>query len=359
MGPVKRGFLVLSWLLIAVGCDRSTVESNARVEAPPALEVVPVVSRKLETSISLPAELSAYESVAIYPRVPGFIEDVLVDRGSKVRKGELLARLSAPEVTSQRAEAESKAAAAKSTFERLRAAAQTPGAVAHHELEVAEAGTQAEESRVRSLRTLEGYLAVRAPFDGMVTERNVHPGALVGPPSGGNGPPMLRVEQVTKLRLVVAVPESDVGAVTEGAEASFSVRAWPGQSRKGIVRRIAHSIDSRTRTMAVELDIDNADGKLAPGMFAEVRWPVRRSGPSLLVPTSAVVQTTEKTFVDRVRDGVIEQVAVQRGATEGERLEVFGPLAAGDQILRRGSEELRSGSRVTARSGRPDPTGKP
>jgi membrane fusion protein (multidrug efflux system) len=351
---VKRTLVVLC-LLAAAGCDRSTSESGAaHAEAPPALDVVPVVARKLQTSISLPAELAAYESVAIYPRVPGFVEEVLVDRGSKVRKGELLARLSAPELAAQRAEAESKAAAAKSTFQRLQAASQTPGAVANHELEVAEASTQAEESRVKSLRTLEGYLTVRAPFDGMVTERNVHPGALVGPPSGASGTPMLRVEQVAKLRLVVAVPEADVGAVNEGDEASFSVRAWPGQSRKGVVRRVAHSIDSRTRTMAVELDIDNADGKLAPGMFAEVRWPVRRQGPSLLVPTSAVAQTTEKTFVDRIRDGVVEQVAVQRGASEGEMVEVFGTLSAGDQVLKRGSEELRNGAHVATKPYRPE-----
>jgi RND family efflux transporter MFP subunit len=343
-------------LLTAAGCDRSSAETNtARAEAPPALELVPVVARKLETAITLPAELAAYESVAIYPRVPGFVEEVLVDRGSKVRKGELLARLSAPELAAQRAEAESKAVAAKSTSERLRAADKTPGAVAHHELEVAEAGAQAEESRVKSLRTLEGYLTVRAPFDGIVTERNVHPGALVGPPSGAGGMPMLRVEQVVKLRLVVAVPESDVGAVNEGAEASFTVRAWPGQARKGVVRRVAHSIDSRTRTMAVELDIENADGKLAPGMFAEVKWPVRRSGPSLLVPASAVAQTTEKTFVDRIRDGVIDQVPVQRGATEGELVEVVGALSAGDMVLRRGSEELRNGTHVNTRSAQPKP----
>jgi membrane fusion protein (multidrug efflux system) len=323
--------------------------SAAQSEAPPALEVVPVVARKLETSISLPAELAAYESVAIYPRVPGFVEEVLVDRGSKVHKGELLARLSAPELTAQRAEAESKAVAARSTFERLRAADRTPGAVAHHELELAEAGAQSEESRVKSLRTLEGYLTVRAPFDGVVTERNVHPGALVGPPNGAGGVPMLRVEQVAKLRLVVAVPESDVGAVEEGAEAAFAVRAWPGQTRDGVVRRVAHSIDSRTRTMAVELDIDNADGKLAPGMFAEVKWPVRRSGPSLLVPASAVAQTTERTFVDRIREGVVEQVPVQRGAADGDLVEVFGALASGDLVLRRGSEELHNGVRVSTR----------
>jgi RND family efflux transporter MFP subunit len=341
----------LALLALVAACDHSVPEpAQARPAAAPTLEVVPVTSRKLETTISLPGELAAYETVAVHPRVTGFVEEVAVDRGSRVRRGQLLARLSAPELAAQRAEAESKAIGAKSTFERLRAADRTPGAVSRHEVEVAEATAKADEARVGALRTLEGYLSVRAPFDGVVTERNVHPGALVGPPSGANPTPMLKVEQVSRLRLVVAVPESDVGAVAEGAEATFSVRAWPGQPRKGVVRRVAHSIDARTRTMAVELDLDNPDGKLAPGMFAEVRWPVRRSGPSLLVPASAIAQTTEKTFVDRVRDGVVDQVAVQRGAADGELVEVFGALAAGDLVLRRASEELRPGAHVTTRT---------
>lgn len=102
--------------------------------------------------------------------------------------------------------------------------------------------------------------------------------------------------------------------------------------------------------MMVELDVDNADGRLAPGMFADVEWPARRSKPTLFVPPSAVVQSTERTFVARIADGVIEQVPVQRGATMGDLLEVFGALNEGDQVARRGSEELRTGARVTVRA---------
>jgi RND family efflux transporter MFP subunit len=166
---------------------------------------------------------------------------------------------------------------------------------------------------------------------------------------------MLRVEQVGRLRLTVAVPENDVGAIAEGASGEFSVQAWPGKRFSGTVRRVSHAIDPKTRTMPVELDVDNADGKLASGMYAEVRWPIVRQAPSLLVPPTAVVQSTERTFVDRVRgDGTVEQVQVRRGATVGERLEVIGPLAAGDLVLKRGSEELPNGTRVTPKRAVPD-----
>jgi RND family efflux transporter MFP subunit len=282
--------------------------------------------------------------------VSGFVEEIGVDRGSKVKRGQLLARLSAPELAAQRSEAESRLQAARSTFERMRAASDTPGAIAKHDLEVADAAVKADEARVQSLKTLESYLSVRAPFDGVITERNVHPGALVGPPAGASATPMLRMESVGHLRLTVAVPETDVGAIAEGAKAEFVVRTWPGVKFSGVIQRVAHAIDPKTRTMPVELDVDNhLDGKLAPGMFAEVSWPIRRTAPSLFVPASAVVQTTEKTFVDRVREGAIEQVAVQRGTTLKDRQEVFGAIEQGDLVLRRGSEELKTGAKVATR----------
>jgi RND family efflux transporter MFP subunit len=340
-------------LIVLVACKRSPdAEAPAPAGSAAPQEVVAVVAKPLDATLKLPAELAPDESVAIYPRVSGFLDEITVDRGSAVKKGQLLARLSAPELAAQRAEAESKVAAAKSTYDRLKSASATPGAIAGHDLEVAEAALNADKSRVDSLRALESYLYVRAPFDGVVTERNVHPGALVGPPTGPNVPPMVRVEKIDHLRVTVAVAEADVAAVATGTPASFTVSTYPGDKFAGKVARVAHQIDPKTRTMAVELDFDNTGGKpLVPGAYAEVLWPVHRDAPSLFVPPSAIVTTTERTFVDRVRDGKIEQVAVGRGATMGELVEVFGDLVAGDQVLRRGSEVLANGAAVTTRSG--------
>ena len=339
-------------LVLVVACHRSPAEPpppppGAGSAGPQSVEVVAVVAKQLDTTLKLPAELAADEVVAIYPRVSGFLDEISVDRGSPIKKGQLLARLSAPELAAQRAEAESKVTAAKSTYERLKAASATPGAIAGHDLEVAQAALDAEKSKVDSLRALESYLYVRAPFDGVVTERNVHPGALVGPPAGPNVPPMLRVEKIDHLRVTVAVPEADAGAVAVGTPASFSVSTYPGEKFAAKVARIAHEIDPKTRTMAVELDFDNTGGKqLVPGAYAEVSWPVHRAAPSLFVPPSAIATTTERTFVDRVRDGKIEQVTVGRGVAMGDVVEVFGDLAAGDQVLKRGSEVLVPGTAV-------------
>jgi RND family efflux transporter MFP subunit len=175
---------------------------------------------------------------------------------------------------------------------------------------------------------------------------------------GASAPPMLRIEQVHKLRLTVPVPEVFVGAIAEGATATFTVRAFPGVKFSGVTSRVAHSVDVKTRSMAVELDVDNADGRLAPGMFADVAWPVKRPSASLFVPPSAVAQSTERTFVARIKDGVIEQVPVQRGAVQGDLVEVFGALTAGDTVARRASEDLKNGTRVEIRTPAAPASGK-
>jgi RND family efflux transporter MFP subunit len=164
---------------------------------------------------------------------------------------------------------------------------------------------------------------------------------------------MLRLQQVSRLRLVVAVPESEVAGVASGTKVDFTVPAAPGEQFTGVVRRISHALDAKTRTMPVELDVDNSSRRLAPGMFPEVSWPARRPRPSLFVPPAAVATTTERTFVIRVRDGQVEWVDVKRGVAMnqpgGDLVEVFGDLAPGDQIAARGTDELRPGLRVAVK----------
>jgi len=305
-----------------------------------------------------------------------------------VKAGQLMARLVAPEVAAQRAEAQSKLQAAEaqraeaeaklasdqSTYERLKSASATPGVVAGNDLEIAQKGTEADRARLEALREsaeaaksalksvteIEGYLQVRAPFDGIVTERNVHPGSLVGPPTSGSGAamPMLRVEKTARLRLVVPVPEKYATGINVGSKVEFSVPAFPSQTFAGTIARVAHSVDVKTRTMPVELDVNNSDGRLSSGMFPEVLWPVRRTKPTLFVPTSAVARTTEATFVIRIRGGNTEWVNVQTGELDDKSIEVFGGLHEGDEVAARGTDELRAGTHVVTKQVTEAATGK-
>jgi RND family efflux transporter MFP subunit len=175
----------------------------------------------------------------------------------------------------------------------------------------------------------------------VVTERDVHPGALVGP----GRERIVRIEQVSRLRLIVAVPEAETGGIVPGASITFTVPAYPGEPFRAKIARLPRSLDLKTRTMPVEADVINVNGKLSPGMYADVSWPVRRGGKSLLVPPTAIVTTTERTFVVRANNGRAEWVDVHKGRPAGDLVEVLGPrLQEGDVIVRRATDELRDGS---------------
>jgi RND family efflux transporter MFP subunit len=248
-------------------------------------------------TVKLPGELKPWQRVSLTSRVTGIVDSVEVDRGSVVKQGQLLVRLSAPEmkariaeaesrglaVGAQKAEADARLSAAESTLERLKTAAKTAGAVAENDIVQAEKTVQAARaagvaleksaaaagSYAQSLKELEEYLRITAPLSGVVTVRRVHPGALASPQSGA----LLEIEQVSKLRLEVALPEAEVARIPIGARVQFSVPAHPGRVFTGIVARQARSLDASTRTLPVELDVENGHGTLAPGMYAEVAWP--------------------------------------------------------------------------------------
>ena len=162
----------------------------------------------------------------------------------------------------------------------------------------------------------------------------------------GNDVALLVIQQVSRLRLVVPVPEEDVSGIAKGASVAFQVPAWPERSYSGTVARISHALDPKTRTMAVELEVVNRDGSLAPGMYPAVKWPVRRASPALLVPKTSVVTTTERTFVIRSQGGRAEWVDVKKGVAQGDLVEVSGELKPGDKVVRRATDEIRSGTRL-------------
>jgi membrane fusion protein, multidrug efflux system len=342
----------------------------AAAAQPIAVPVAAVVAKPIERTLALPGDLVAFQDVEIHARVQGFVEAITVDRGSSVRRGAVLARIVAPELQAQLLEGEAKVQTAEAqlaeaqaalladqtTFDRLKKASETPGVVAGNDVQIAEQKVVGGKARVAaatrnveamrqaavSLRDVQSYLQVTAPFDGVVTERSAHVGTLVGPGTGS----IVRLQQVSRLRLVAAIPEAHVASVKTGQAIPFSVAAFPGEMFAGTLARSARALDVKTRTMAVELDVTNADGRLAPGMFAQLQWPATRAGASLLVPRTAVATTTERTFVVRIRNGVAEWVDVKRGVRIDNQQEVLGPLKAGEEVAVRGTDELRPGTAV-------------
>jgi len=382
---MKTYLIILALLLSIVGCNGSPKPDTGKqtVTSVQTVEVVPVNSQKLATVFTLPAQLTPFETVDIYPKVTGFMDVIRVDRGSRVHKGELIIRLSAPELVAQRAQAESalhaaesqlttaqaKLAADKGTYLHLASAARTPGVVAENDVMVAEQTVSADQGQVqsaesnvaaarealRSVTQLESYLSIDAPFDGVVTTRNLHPGALVGPASGQPGAmPIVQIVDTDHLRLVVPVPEAYVGEMKVGQQVAFTVPAYPGQTFHAPIARISHDVDLNSRTMPVELDIHNADGKLSPGSFSSVQWPVQRAAPTMFVPVTAVTNDQQRSFVERVRNGKAEWVDVVTGLSVNGNIEVFGDIKPGDEVIRNATDAIHSGQQVKVASSHSD-----
>jgi membrane fusion protein, multidrug efflux system len=376
---MKLRILVYSLILTAAsGCNRSktTAITAAQSASATAVETVAVAVRTLNTTVNLPAQLMPYEAVDIYPKVTGFLESIRVDVGSRVHQGELLMRISAPELVAQRAQAEASLRAAESqlataqarlasdegTYSHLAEAAKTPGVVAGNDLMVAnqtvlaakgtvaaaENNVSAARDALHSVTQMESYLTITAPFDGVVTARNLHTGALTGPSSGQAGTvPILHIESTSRLRLVVPIPEAQAAGIKLGQQMAFSVPQYPGQIFNAPVARISNDVDLNTRTMHVELDVRNTDGKLSPGSYAAVSWQVQRNYPTFFVPASAVASDQQHSFVIRVRNSKTEWVTVQTGQTVNGEIEVFGDLHPSDVVVRAASDSIRSGQDVS------------
>jgi RND family efflux transporter MFP subunit len=336
-----------------------------------SVKFVKVVSKRVARTTELPGEFYPFLSVQLHAKVASYVEKVLVDRGSFVRAGELLVQLSAPEMMariaqaqaqltsaeSDEAQAEAQLAAAESTYSRIEEASKTPGAVAENDIVQAKQQTEAAralvqsrqrtvtsfKSNLKSQQDLAAYLRVTAPFDAVISTRYVHPGALVGP---GSDVPLLQLDQISHLRLAVAVPESDVAGLVKGTKVDFKVPAYPDRTFSGVIARPAYALDMKTRTMPVELDVTNSQRLLAPGMYPSVLWPVERPRTSLLVPATSIVTTTERLFVIRNNKGHAEWVNVRRGPTVGNLVEVDGDLKPGDEIVERGTDEIRDGTEL-------------
>lgn len=376
----------------------STEEKQTIVSLP----VSKVVSKTLFREDQLPGEINAYQDVLIYPKVPGFIKWLGVDRGSIVKQGQPMVKMYAPEYLARRTEAQAKVSALKaalsaeesrlsdlqaelkkhqatlladqSTYQRVYTASLVPGVIADndvvqwaqtveadrqdvntfikrvnakaHEVAMKKEEVDAMTKSFENFADFASYLEIPAPFDGYVTERKMHVGSFVGPDGTGAYPPICRLKQLDLLRIIAPVPEVDAAGVVLGSEVQFSVSSFPDKRFTGTVARISNDLDKDTRTMPVELNFLNPDFKVLPGMFCKVYWPTRRRESSLFVPVSAVVSTPLNTFVCRVKNDVVEWVTVRKGQLMDGMVEVFGDLREGDTVATEGSEELDNQSKV-------------
>jgi membrane fusion protein (multidrug efflux system) len=353
---MKYYIIFIFSLAVFASCSENKAGENKQDEkkSPPVqYQLATVEKAGVTTVIKLPAQLAAYEEVSIFPKVNGYVKTVLVDIGSKVSQGSLLMVLEAPELEQASSQAKEKYARSKADFsidkehyQRLLEASKTAGAISPLDLSTVKAKmdadnsfSNAEKSNWQMQETMLGYLKVTAPFRGVITERNVNPGALVS--AAEKDKPMLELKQVTHLRLQVDIPEDITATLKDKDTVSFYTSAFPGKRMTGYISRRSDNVNAEYRSERMEIDVQNEDGSLAPGMYADVVLYSKGNANALSVPKSAVITSTERKYVLVVRDGKTVKVDVSTGNANIDKIEVYGALQVGDKVIANASDEIK------------------
>jgi RND family efflux transporter MFP subunit len=350
-------------LIIALFSNCSPKENKIKEQPAKkrALETFTLSHGALITDIKIPAELTAFREVDLYAKVNSFVKNLMADVGSQVHAGQLLVRMEAPELTSQQSGAEAKLKSleavciqSNATYQRIFETSKTPGTISKNDLDIALAKRNSDFAQLDAARAtysetdnIVQYLTIRAPFEGVISARNVNLGAYVGPSDKGSELPVFTLQEVKHLRLIVSIPESYKSLINISDTVHFSVKAFPGKVFTAKIARRAGVMDKRLRAEHVELDVYNSDLKLSPGMVAEVSIKLYGDKNGFLAPKNAVVNSTDGVFILEIQDGKIWRRPVVKGRETDSLTEVFGgSLKDGSIYIKHASEEIHDGASI-------------
>jgi len=364
---MKKIIIIAISTLIMSGCsehkpvDMSGEKRKDKKEENTNYETVQIEKGTINSVVKIPGVLKPFEKVDIYPKMNGFVKEMYVDRGSTVRKGQVLMTLEAPEIAQQLQAAEGKLLQARENinssrdrYYRLKAASKIPGSISELDLTNAQskyqsdsALEQSELANLNAIKVLQDYLVVKAPFDGIITERNVHPGALTGPNFKMDNKPLLILEDNNMLRLETFIPEVYSGSVDmNDKKISFTTEALPGQTFTAPLARTSHSLYDEYRSEAIEADVANTQGIFKPGMYVEASLKIKSPVTTMLVPSSCIVTTMEGKYVIAVENQKAKYVHVKEGISNNGKTEIFGDLKGNELLLKKPSSEIKDGAQV-------------
>jgi RND family efflux transporter MFP subunit len=382
---------VVAALLASAGCGRSGGSSaTVSADAAPRAAVVKVRHTPLSNTLSIAGEFLPYQEVELHAKVAGYIRNINVDIGDRVRTGQVLAVLEIPELSAElegsnagvrhsqeeitRAQnevsrTEADHAALHAAAARLRQASEArPGLIAEQELDDATAKDRSAEAQVEGAKSalsasrqqlevsqadqqhyaaLSEYSRITAPFDGVVTWRYADTGSLIqAGTSNISSLPVVKLSQVNVLRLRIPVPESLAASVRDGEPADIRVKATD-EHLSGKVIRSTDSLDRSTRTMQVEVDVPNRDYKLTPGMYADVSLRIQNDPNALTLPLQAINRGADKTTVLFVNaENHVEEREIHTGIEGSNRIQILSGLNDGDRVIVGNLGEYRAGQHV-------------
>lgn len=346
----KKATLVGLVGLIAWGVlTRSQAEPIVGPEASAQLVAVAEVKRaNLSRTLSFSAEMRAWQEVDVHAKVSGYLKAIDVDIGDQIKQGQVLATLDVPEQKQDRAKAEADYNVAKLDYDRIKAVIKKqPGLLAEEEVDKARGTYEQAKATYERTRILADYASIEAPFNGVITKRFADPGALVqaGTASDTQTLPLVHVAEIDKLRIDFPVPESVVMQVKVGMPVMVTVQA-NGETMSSQIARLSDKVDSATRTMKAEIDINNKDLRLKPGMYASVSLVLETAQNALAAPVQAVV-TGDKPNVWVVNaQNIVEEHPVTLGIQMPDKIEITNGVAEGDRLIYGNRNNVNAGMTV-------------
>jgi RND family efflux transporter MFP subunit len=338
----------------------AALERETRRAAVLTVSVVQPVISGASQELVLPGNTQALIDAPIYARTSGYLKRWYADIGTRVHAGQLLAEIETPEVDHELQQARADMAVAQANFRLAQSTAARwkfllkTQSVSQQEtdqkigdMNSRQAMVDSAASNVKRLEDIQSYQKVYAPFDGVVTARNTDIGALIGAGSTTAGRELFHVAATNRLRVFIRVPEEYGRAARNGAKATLTLNAFPGRSFSGTVVRNANAIDLESRTLLVEVDVDNPTGELLPGAYASVHLKMAgESARALTIPANTVLFRSEGVRVAVVRDGKAQLKAIQIGRDFGESLEVLAGLTPQDKLILNAPDSIVSGAAV-------------
>ncbi len=327
----------------------------------PEVQVVKPARRDVAATLRLPATVSPLQQTTIYAKVSGYLKSIHFDKGDRVKQGQILAVIDAPEIEQQYEQALADYTIKKVTYERLaQVRKEAPDVIAQQDVDVAEASAKALQHLLEQRQTWLDYTKVRAPYDGVVTARFADPGALIqgATSSATQAVPLFTIMDVSTLRFYVNVPQEDAPFVKKGTPATIVLKEPVVKKIETTVTRSTMSLDPSTRTMLVEIDIPNPGEALVSGMFVEVVLSLRQHRDALVIPPAALVADNSSKAVFVVDQGVARKVSVKTDIDDGAWVEVTSGLTGAEDVVVVGKSQLVDGKPVKA-SPYNLPAGKP
>jgi membrane fusion protein (multidrug efflux system) len=317
---------------------------------PANVQVVQPHRGEISRSVTLPANIRAYQQATLYAKVAGYLKSISVDRGDLVKAGDMLAEVEVPELLAEQARFKAEVDVAKVDYERVsQAMKKAVDLVMPQTVDEAKAKYEIAMANLKRNETLLDYAKIVAPFSGVITRRWVDPGALIPSATSSSAPQnaaVVTLMDFSKVRIDVAVPEQETPLVKNDLPVKITVEELPGKAFAGKVTRFAYALDDMTKTMDAEIEMPNPNQELRPGMFATAKIAVQRKHDALLMPIEALVSEKSKTSVFTLVQNKAKKVLVKIGFNDGAMAEIVEGLNGDEMVILPGKMSLNDGQPV-------------